>query len=134
MLQNQAHAFHQHGIAKTYVAEGTMGDAAGFLLGFATLIASELDIRGGYMVDDPAHANRYASLPAVKLARLAVDHRFRGCRIGETLVDFSLAVVVAQWNGISVRNPHSPSVPFGFFNPRYPHFRGSLKAFCSSSF
>lgn len=93
-LQNQAQEFHQHSIAKTYIAEGSTGDAAGKLLGFVTLIAREIDIRGGYVVDDPAHANRYASLPAVKLARLAVDSRFRGCRIGEAMVDFSLAVVV----------------------------------------
>lgn len=93
-LQNLAQEFHQHSIAKTYIAEGSTGDAAGKLLGFVTLIASEIDIRGGYVVDDPAHANRYASLPAVKLARLAVDSRFRGCRIGEAMVDFSLAVVV----------------------------------------
>jgi ribosomal protein S18 acetylase RimI-like enzyme len=95
-FQKQAQEFHQHSIAKTYVAEGATGDAAEKLLGFITLIASEIDIRGGYVVDDPAHANRYASLPAVKLARLAVDSRFRGCRIGEALVDFSLAVVVGN--------------------------------------
>lgn len=93
-LQNQAHEFHQHNIAKTYVAIGATGAAADKLLGFVTLIASEIDIRGGYVVDDPVHANRYASLPAIKLARLAVDSRFRGFRIGEALVDFSLAVVV----------------------------------------
>lgn len=93
-FQNQAQEFHQHSIAKTYVAQGSTGDAIGKLLGFVTLIASEIDIRGGYVVDDPARANRYASLPAVKLARLAVDSRFRRCRIGEALVDFSLAVVV----------------------------------------
>lgn len=93
-LQNQAQEFHQHSIAKTYVALGEAGDATDKLLGFFTLIASEIDIRGGYVVDDPTHANRYASLPAVKLARLAVDSRFRGFRIGEALVDYSLAVVV----------------------------------------
>lgn len=93
-FQNQAQKFHQHSIAKTYVAEGIGGDPSGKLFGFVTLIASEIDIRGGYVVDDPAHANRYATLPAVKLARLAVDSRFRGCRIGEALVDFSLAMVV----------------------------------------
>lgn len=93
-FQKQAQEFHQHSIAKTYVAKGITGDAAGKLLGFITLIASEIDIRGGYVLDDPTHANRYASLPAVKLARLAVDNRFRGRRLGEALVDFSLAVVV----------------------------------------
>lgn len=54
------------------------------------------------MVDDPARTNRYASLPAVKLARLAVDSRFRGNRIGEALVDFSLAVVVENWRGFHI--------------------------------
>jgi len=93
-FQNQAQEFHLHGIAKTYVAEGCAGDAAGKVLGFVTLIASEIDIRGGYVVDDPAHANCYTSLPAVKMARLAVDSRFRKCRIGESLVDFALALVM----------------------------------------
>jgi len=87
----QAQEFHQHGIATTYVAAGKM--SADKILGFATLVASEIDIRGGYVVDTPEHANRYASLPAVKLARLAVDSRYRGNHIGEALVDFCLAIV-----------------------------------------
>lgn len=90
---NQAQEFHQHGIAKTYVAVGKKDVRADKILGFATLIASEIDIRGGYVVDTPEHANRYSSLPAIKLARLAVDSRYRGNHIGEALVDFCLAVV-----------------------------------------
>ena len=93
-FQNQAQEFHLHGIAKTYIAEGCAGDAAGKVLGFVTLTASEIDIRGGYVVDEPSHANRYSSLPAVKMARLAVDGRFRNCRLGESLVDFALALVM----------------------------------------
>lgn len=80
---NQAQEFHQHGIAKTYVAVGEKDVQADKILGFATLIASEIDIRGGYVVDTPEHANRYSSLPAIKLARLAVDSRYRGNHVGE---------------------------------------------------
>jgi hypothetical protein len=69
---SQAQEFHQHGIAKTYVAVGSKDAMADKILGFATLIASEIDIRGGYVVITPEHANRYSSLPAIKLARLAV--------------------------------------------------------------
>jgi ribosomal protein S18 acetylase RimI-like enzyme len=90
---NQAHEFHQHGIAKTYVAIGSKDAMEDKILGFATLIASEIDIRGGYVVITPEHANRYSSLPAIKLARLAVDSRYRGNHIGEALVDYCLAIV-----------------------------------------
>ncbi|MFA7242456.1 MAG: GNAT family N-acetyltransferase [Sulfuricellaceae bacterium] len=90
---SQAQKFHQHGITKTYVAVGKKDVQVDKILGFATLIASEIDIRGGYVVDTPEHANRYPSLPAIKLARLAVDSRYRRNHIGEALVDFCLAVV-----------------------------------------
>lgn len=90
---NQAHEFHQHGIAKTYLAVGKKEALADKFFGFTTLIASEIDIRGGYVVDTPEHANCYSSLPAIKLARLAVDSRYRGNHIGEALVDFCLAIV-----------------------------------------
>ena len=117
-LVNQAQEFHQHGIAKTYVAVGIKEVLADKILGFATLIASEIDIRGGYVVDTPEHANRYSSLPAIKLARLAVDSRYRGKHIGEALVDFCLATVaenVAPYVGCRFLVTDSKQPAVGFY-------------------
>lgn len=101
-LRNQALDFHAGNIAKTYVAiklqqaddgqfveDGKMG-----VLAYLTLTCSEIDIRNGYTVEDCPYANRYESLPAVKIARLAVDERYRGQGIGEELVALAIAIAV----------------------------------------
>lgn len=102
-LRNQAKDFHTGNIAKTYVAikllvdkdvpviEPVEDDVSG-ILGYLTLTCSEIDIRNGYALEDCQYANRYESLPAVKIARLAVDERYRGVRVGENLVSIALAI------------------------------------------
>ena len=85
-LRNQAIDFHVGNIAKTYVAtrlaqtEDTLlvEDRDAGILGYLTLTCGEIDIRNGYTIEDCAYANRYESLPAIKIARLAVDERYRG--------------------------------------------------------
>lgn len=89
-LQKQAHPFQQASIAQTYVA---VTDDGG-ILGYVTLTCSEIDLRDGYHLDDCSHASNYEYLPAVKIARLAVDDRYRGSGIGSTLVNYALAVVL----------------------------------------
>lgn len=101
-LVKQACAFHGSNIAKTYVAVKLKTSANGektedhtlSVLGYITLTCSEIDIRNGYTVDDCTHANSYKSLPAIKIARLAVDSRYRSKGIGDNLV--SLALVIAN--------------------------------------
>jgi GNAT superfamily N-acetyltransferase len=94
-LQNQAVDFQTALVAQTYVAVllDEKDTDTGKIIGFITLTCSEVDLRNGYTIDDCPHANKYDSLPAVKIARLAVDSRYRWKGIGETLV--SLAVTIA---------------------------------------
>ena len=99
-LIKQAFDFHSGNIAKTYVAvklqasdDGQMVEAPDLgVLGYMTLTCSEIDIRNGYTVEDCPYANRYESLPAVKIARLAVDQRYRGQRIGDKFVALAIAI------------------------------------------
>jgi GNAT superfamily N-acetyltransferase len=99
-LTNQSIEFHSASIAKTYVAIALEKDAMGELveassvgvLAYITLICSEIDMRTGYIVEDCTHANTYDSLPAIKIARLAVDKRYRGQRIGDQLVALAIAI------------------------------------------
>jgi ribosomal protein S18 acetylase RimI-like enzyme len=58
-----------------------------------TLTCSEIDLQNGYDLTDCSHANNYEFLPAVKIARLAVDSRYRNSGIGSTLVDYAVALV-----------------------------------------
>lgn len=55
-------------------------------------------MQNGYDLDDCSQANNYQFLPAVKIARLAVDTRYRGQGIGGILVDFALALI---WDKIA---------------------------------
>ena len=78
-----AEQFQQSSIAQTYVA--ITGDKR--VIGFVTLTCSEIDLQNGYDVADCSQANGYEFLPAVKIARLAVDTRYRGCGIGSILLN-----------------------------------------------
>lgn len=95
-LQQHANDFHSANVGKTYVAllPAEEGDEEGpRVIGFITLTCSEVDIRGGYELHDCVHANRYESMPALKIARLATDHRYTGQGIGPQLI--SLAITLA---------------------------------------
>lgn len=103
-LVNQACDFHSGNIAKTYVAVKLKTSANGektedinlSVLGYITLTCSEIDIRNGYTIDDCTHANSYESLPAIKIARLAVDSRYRSKGIGNNLVSLALGIANDQ--------------------------------------
>lgn len=88
-LQKQAKHFQQSSIAQTYVA--ATDDSA--IIGFVTLTCSEIDLQNGYELADCKIANHYEFLPAVKIARLAVDSRFRNYGVGSTLVDYAIAII-----------------------------------------
>ena len=88
-LQKQAKQFQQSSIAQTYVA--VMDDKN--IIGFVTLTCSEIDLQNGYELSDCSHANHYEFLPAIKIARLAVDSRYRSFGIGSTLVNYAIALI-----------------------------------------
>ncbi len=95
-LQKQAYDFHVANIARTYVAvrSGAKTGDPDIVIAFIALVCSEVDIRNGYSVEDCPYANRYESLPAIKIARLAVDQRYRGQGIGPTLVSMAIALAM----------------------------------------
>jgi ribosomal protein S18 acetylase RimI-like enzyme len=88
-LQKQALDFQQAMVAQTYVATLPGSET---VIGFITLTCSEIDLENGYSLEDCPYANRYPTMPAVKIARLAVDCRYRGQGIGIELVDLALAI------------------------------------------
>ena len=92
-LQNHAVEFQSASIAQTYVAvlAGTNK-----VIGFITLTCSEIDLKDGYELVDCEYANRYDSLPAIKIARLAIDSRYRKQGIGEKLVDLAIVIVIER--------------------------------------
>jgi GNAT superfamily N-acetyltransferase len=89
-LQKQAKTFQESNIAQTYVAV-TAQDAIAV---FITLTCSEIDLQNHYAISDCSHANNYEYLPAVKIARLAVDSRYRENGIGTALLDFAIALII----------------------------------------
>ncbi len=95
-LQKQALDFQLSLIAQTYVAvpNSEIDNTLRKVVGYVTLTCSEIDLQNSYEITDCERANQYASLPAVKIARLAVDERYRYNGIGEALVD--LAVTLAK--------------------------------------
>jgi GNAT superfamily N-acetyltransferase len=91
-LQKHAQDFQAAHVAQTYVAV----DDSKVVIGFVTLTCSEIDLRNGYELIDCQHANRYDTLPAIKIVRLAVDSRYRYKRIGENLFSHTLGVIITQ--------------------------------------
>jgi ribosomal protein S18 acetylase RimI-like enzyme len=101
-LQNQALDFQNSLIAQTYVvvAESDRNKDVRKVVGYITLTCSEIDLQDSYDVKDCPNANKYEVLPAVKIARLAVDKNYRGYGIGKMLMQFvvllCLDVIVEQ--------------------------------------
>lgn len=94
-LKRDARDFQRAKVGRTYVAclPPSEGDEQPRVIGFITLTCSEVDINNAYELADCASANRYKSLPAIKIARLATDYRYAGRGIGMQLI--SLAVALA---------------------------------------
>jgi len=61
------------------------------ILGYITLTCSEVAIEG-YKLEGCENADKYASLPAVKIARLAVNNRAQRKKIGKQLFEYALMV------------------------------------------
>lgn len=103
-LQDNALNYQVANVAVTYVAVLPPAEhgARPRVIGYITLTCSEIDLSGTYAIADCEHANRYTSMPALKVARLARHADYAGHRIGETLMDVAIAVAVdniAQYVG-----------------------------------
>lgn len=124
-LRNQSLSFQSAQIAKTYVAvkldqiDGQLIENNDLgVMAYLTLTCSEIDIRNGYSLEDCPYANDYESLPALKIARLAVDSRYRGKHIGEELVSLAIAIasdVIAPVVGCRFVITDSKSGAVGFY-------------------
>jgi GNAT superfamily N-acetyltransferase len=94
-LQKQAYEFTSAMVAKTWVAvQLDNGVDNGNIIGYITLICSEIDLCNGYSMNDCVQANQYDWMPALKIARLAVDKRYRGHNIGLVLVDIAMNIAI----------------------------------------
>jgi len=97
-LKNQAKDFQESMVAQTYVCIeiDEKGKEDGRVIAYITLTCSEIDLRESYKLEDCAYANKYDSLPAVKIARLAVDSRFQKHGLGAILVDLTIAIAIDE--------------------------------------
>jgi len=91
-LQKQAVGYQKQNLARTYAVFD--GDNGNRIAAYVTLVCGEIVLESDGV--RPAHEDgityRFSHYPAVKIARLAVDSRYRGRGLGATLVDFSLGV------------------------------------------
>ncbi|EKN6079238.1 GNAT family N-acetyltransferase [Yersinia enterocolitica] len=97
-LQNDALVFQNGCIAQTYVVVDdnfrvnkaiSKDDCAYKILGYITLTCSQVNLKD-YDLGECAGAQRYEYLPALKIARLAVDSKTRARRIGSMLFEHAL--------------------------------------------
>lgn len=89
-LRKCAKDFHQANVARTYVLIPDDEDTT--IWGYITLMCSEIKLGNTHTLDDCEAANRYNDFPAVKIARLAIDHRIRGRGYGDALVQFAISI------------------------------------------
>jgi GNAT superfamily N-acetyltransferase len=104
-LQNQAIDFQSSLIAQTYVvaSEDDRSKGARKVLGYVTLICSEIDLQDYYKVADCPQADKYKVLPAIKIARLAVDKSCRGFGIGKMLIQFVVSLCLEMTEQVGCR-------------------------------
>ena len=87
-LQRHAKKYHERNLARTYGA--FEGDR---IAAYVTLVCGEIVLEGDAdLLDEPDLAYRYKSYPAVKIARLLVDTRYRNGNVGAALVHLSLGI------------------------------------------
>lgn len=86
-LKKHARRYHTECLAKTYVfAAQTKPEK---IVAYISLICSQIEVSGG----QPAVKEyEYSDLPAIKIARLAVDIRNRGQDLGSKLVAVATAI------------------------------------------
>jgi GNAT superfamily N-acetyltransferase len=94
-LRRDAGAFHSQNLAKTYVV--VPGDSADRVIAYVTLVCGQIEIEQQVQESlDQSVQFTYSHCPAVKIARLAVDRRFKKRGIGKILIDFSLGIVADE--------------------------------------
>lgn len=95
-LKRQAKQFQTSRIAITYIvgiADNDNNEKIIKTIGYITITNSEIDVQESYSLTDCPHANKYSSLPAIKIARLMMDSHYRGNRIGTHLINHVLTLI-----------------------------------------
>ncbi|MCO5129275.1 MAG: GNAT family N-acetyltransferase [Xanthobacteraceae bacterium] len=88
-LNKQARKFHNANLARTYGAFNAINPKKP--LAYITLVCGQIETQHENQFGDLRYT--YDNCPAVKIARLAVDHRYKGQGIGKALIDFSLGII-----------------------------------------
>ncbi|WP_159309054.1 GNAT family N-acetyltransferase [Spiribacter roseus] len=92
-LRNEAFTFHRENVARTYVAV----DAGGSVRGYVTLICSQIQVsQEQHRPEVDNRRIRYDSFPSIKVARLAIDKRYRGSGLGRQFLDLALAIALGD--------------------------------------
>lgn len=88
-FKKHSKSFHQKLLARTYIATN---DADNKIIGYITLVCSQISTDVALVGGD----FRYHDYPAVKIARLMIDDRFRDKGIGRTLVDLAVGIATDE--------------------------------------
>jgi len=94
-LQKDAKTFHNENIARTYVLvdpDATVPD----VIGYITLICSEITCKGGNATTANARADAYDTMPGVKIGRFAVHKDCQGMKYGTDLINWTLAEIITE--------------------------------------
>ncbi|ESQ84993.1 GNAT family N-acetyltransferase [Asticcacaulis benevestitus] len=85
-LKKDAKRFERESLSRTYVA---IHESTGNIASYITLVCSEVKSDPQLMPDGGVNF-RYPHFPAIKIARLLTDQKFRGRGLGEGLIDFAV--------------------------------------------
>ncbi len=89
-LQKEALDFHQYEIAKTFVLINNHSPQPSKVLGYITLMNSEVALNVGERPQHSTATKKYQSFSAVKIARLAIDKTLQHQGYGRTLLDWCI--------------------------------------------
>jgi ribosomal protein S18 acetylase RimI-like enzyme len=93
-LKRNARKHHDESISKTFVMVDENAPVPRPIVGYITILVSEIQ---NQMAKVEAIGEGYTfHWPAVKIARLAVDERYRGKGLGRDLVSFAVALIMRQ--------------------------------------
>ena len=95
-LCRHATPYEARSLARTYVlVDAECLETTARVWGYVTLVASEVQTCDRVRPPQDVHWPSGYSVPAVKLARMAVDKSMRGQGLGSQLVDFAIAISVS---------------------------------------
>ena len=94
-LKKNAKDYHSKNLARTFVAVDNNSDIENQVLGYVTLVSSQISLTKFRHPDDVAEYP-YKDYPAVKIARLAVDTKHRMTGLGKYLIGWSIATSIKK--------------------------------------